>query len=170
MGKRSNFPRRSQDAYDTPYEAVIPLLPFLPLRARYIEPCAGNASLISHLARHGHTCEYAYDVAPRAHGIEKRDIIFDRIDHGSLFITNPPWTRELMHPIIDLLSEQSPTWLLFDADWMHTKQARPFKKFCKKIVSIGRVSWMQNGKGGMDNCCWYLFSRARGETKFYFRG
>ena len=41
-----------------------------------------------------------------------------------------------------------------------------------KIVSIGRVKWIENSKStGKDNCCWYLFdAKYDGETKFYGRG
>jgi hypothetical protein len=78
--------------------------------------------------------------------------------HVTYFITNPPWTRNLLHPIIDHLSGILPTWLLLDADWMHTKQAAPYLEYCTKIVSIGRVKWMEGTKmTGKDNCCWYQF-------------
>ena len=36
----------------------------------------------------------------------------------------------------------APTWLLFDADWAHTKQAAPYLRHCSHIVSVGRVHWM----------------------------
>ena len=54
MGKRSNFDRNERDEYNTPYEGVIPLLPFLRPNTRYDEPCCGKLRLICHLDRHGH--------------------------------------------------------------------------------------------------------------------
>jgi hypothetical protein len=45
------------------------------------------------------------------------------IQAASMFITNPPWDRKVLHPLIEHLSSIAPTWLLFDADWMHTKQS-----------------------------------------------
>ena len=61
-----------------------------------------------------------------------------------------------------------PTWLLFDADWAHTKQARPYLKYCDKIVSVGRVKWIPDSKmTGKDNCAWYLFLKDECQTKFY---
>jgi hypothetical protein len=41
----------------------------------------------------------------------------------------------------------------------------------KKIVSIGRVKWIEDSKSvGKDNCCWYLFDRVGSDkTKFYGR-
>jgi len=62
----------------------------------------------------------------------------------------------VMHQIIERSLFWGPTWLLFDADWMHTKQATPYLPHCKKIVSVGRVKWFGN-TAGKDNCCWYLF-------------
>jgi hypothetical protein len=44
MGKRSNFRRLERDAYNTPAEAVMPLLDHLKPRTKFIEPCAGPAA------------------------------------------------------------------------------------------------------------------------------
>ena len=71
--------------------------------------------------------------------------------------------------MIEHLAEQTPTWLLFDADWMHTKQAMQYMPLCRKIVSVGRVKWFGD-TSGKDNCCWYLFSKQRtNDIKFYGR-
>jgi hypothetical protein len=42
MGKRSDFPRRERDSYDTPFQAVSPLLGHIEPGAKYLEPCAGS--------------------------------------------------------------------------------------------------------------------------------
>ena len=35
-----------------------------------------------------------------------------------------------------------PTWLLFDADWMHTHKSSEYIKYCSMIVSVGnQVVW-----------------------------
>ena len=64
-----------------------------------------------------------------------------------------------------------PTWLLFDADWAHTKQSAPYMTSCVKIVSIGRVKWIEDSKmTGKDNCAWYLFdANHNSPTEFYGR-
>jgi hypothetical protein len=62
MGKRSSFERRPQDQYDTPAEAVAPLLPHLYPRTPFVEPCAGNGKLIEHLIRAGHVRVSAFDL------------------------------------------------------------------------------------------------------------
>lgn len=86
-------------------------------------------------------------------------------------IENPPWTRPILHRIIRRYSQMYPTWLLFDADWMHTQQASPYMKMCRKVVAVGRVKWFPNSKHtGKDNCAWYLFDqRTTGRTEFYER-
>jgi hypothetical protein len=160
MGKRSDFERVPRDFYPTPYEAVVPLLPHLAPGTRYAEPCAGDGALIKHLALHGHICAAAADIEPRANGIIQLDARKHTLHSGYFYITNPPWERETLHPIILNLSRNMPTWLLFDADWMHTKQSAPFMPFLHKIVSVGRVKWIPDSKmTGKDNCCWYLFDQ-----------
>ena len=89
-------------------------------------------------------------------------------------ITNPPWDRKILHPMIEHFASMRPTWLLFDADWMHTKQSTPYMDYCQKIVSVGRVKWIPDSKmTGKDNCAWYLFDQdptlAHEATKFYGR-
>lgn len=175
MGKRSDFERKDRDFYPTPYEPVVPLLAHLKPGQRFIEPCAGDGRLIRHLQKNGLLCAYACDIEPLddgAHGIEQKDVLFfdPAFPECDLIITNPPWEREAMHRMIDIFRAHAPTWLLFDADWMHTVQAIPFAPFCRKVVSIGRVKWIEGSEGsGMDNCCWYLFDKDPGPTEFYFR-
>lgn len=170
MGKRSNFKRKKRDAYDTTaIEAVAPLIPHLTM-AEYVEPCAGKLDLVKHLRTFGFRCKRASDIAPRAPGVRKQDV-FAVKKCSSQFITNPPWDRPLLHAIIMHLSEIAPTWLLFDADWMHTKQARPYLKRCRLIISVGRVKWIKNSKNsGKDNCAWYFFDKNfKGKTVFIGR-
>jgi len=177
MGKRSTgFVRRAQDAYDTPASAIEPLRPHLPKDLRYWEPCAGAGRLVEALDG----CLTATDIKPRGHGfleyfIRQRDAMdydAEALDIAGVthIITNPPWTRQILHPMIDRFAALRPTWLLFDADWMHTKQAIPYLSHCHRIVSVGRVSWMENGTSGKDNCAWYLFDQsAPAVTQFFGR-
>ena len=46
MGKRSAFERRAGDAYPTPIEAVLPLIPHLRGVRNFAEPCAGDGALV----------------------------------------------------------------------------------------------------------------------------
>jgi len=173
VGKRSDFDRIPKDKYPTPYSAVVPLIPHLREDAVFCEPCAGNGVLIDHLEQNGFTCNSAYDIEPERNDIEVGDATKIHDNIAELYITNPPWSRNAMHEIIMHLSSHKPTWLLFDADWMHTMQSIPYMKRCRKIVSVGRVKWMPGSKHvGMDNAAWYLFSMHddRGtNTEFYGR-
>jgi hypothetical protein len=162
VGKRSNFPRMEKDYYVTPKSAVLPLLPFLSPRTLFAEPCAGSGELIDHLVGEGHKCVWATDVAPRRPDVAQTDARtideHERFRGTTTIITNPPWTRSLMHPIIEHLSSMYRCWFLFDADWMHTKQSSELIKKCDTIISVGRVKWMPDTPYvGKDNCCWYRF-------------
>ena len=202
MGKRSGFARRDRDFYPTPVKAVEPLIPHLPERFTYIEPCSGDGALVramtsfegvAHGGKFCPTLEYASDIAPSwkvkplttigvqdyppdcSHGLKAyiRDAfdIEDAEENVDFFITNPPWSRDILHPMIMHLSAIRPTWLLFDADWMHTKQAAPYLPYCKKIVSVGRVKWIpKSPHSGMDNCAWYLFDADAGQRSIDFYG
>lgn len=160
MGKRSNFERVPRDFYPTPKEAVTPLLPFLPEKFTYREPCAGNGALIKHLKPQG-VCLGATDIKPEGYDIYELDALKLEEKHVygcEYIITNPPWDRILLHDMVSTFRRLRPTWLLFDADWMHTKQASEYLKHCDMIVSVGRVKWIPDSKHtGKDNCCWYRF-------------
>ena len=160
MGKRPDFERVERDYYPTPIEAVLPLLPHLPSDLfHFTEPCAGDGRLADHIAKltRGH-CERASDIEPRGKLIHQADALTEPDEMAAMFITNPPWDRKALHALILRLSDIAPTWLLFDADWMHTKQAVPFLPRLRKIVSVGRVKWIEgSAMTGKDNCCWYLF-------------
>lgn len=161
MTKRAKgkFERRPRDFYATPESAVLPLLPHLELGSSFEEPCAGDGALVDMLERCNHFCAYASDISPGCREVAPFDVFnCDRIS-ADYFITNPPWSRPILHKIIVHLSDIAPTWLLFDADWIHTKQSVEYMKRCRKIVSVGRVSWMGNGTVGFDNCAWYLFDK-----------
>jgi hypothetical protein len=150
MGKRSDFPRRPQDDYATPLAALEPLLPHLCRQTPVCEPCPGDGYLSAHLGRAGFTV-YPKDGDARK---AKYQVWGDKW----VFVTNPPWTRTVLHPIIENLSNQATTWLLFDADWMHCKQAIPYLPRLRQVVSVGRVKWIPDSPYvGKDNACWYRF-------------
>ena len=155
MGKRSNFPRRPYDAYQTPLQAVLPLIPHL--RAQgihdFVEPCCGDGDLVRHLELFGLRCVYAGDI------LTGQDLLaIERFDVP--VITNSTWTRKLLHPQIEHLRRIAPlAWLLFDADWSHTKQSRHLIQYCSQILPLGRVPWIPDSpsSSGKDNAAWHLF-------------
>jgi hypothetical protein len=174
MGKRSDFERQPRDYYPTPMAAVLPLIPHLG-RVSYVEPCAGNGALIDHLKAAGSVCVDAFDISPKRHDIRLKDAMraSAALCDGDYIITNPPWDRKILHPMIKHFSAMRPTWLLFDADWLHTKQSAPFMPYLRKIVSVGRVKWIPHSKmTGKDNCAWYLFDQTgvhTGDAAFHGR-
>ena len=107
---------------------------------------------------HGGICTWASDIEPQADFVLKADALEIKPEPAQFIITNPPWNRKILHPMIEHFSSLAPTWLLFDADWMHTKQSAQYLTKLKKVVSIGRVKWIEGSSSvGKDNCCWYLF-------------
>lgn len=187
--KRSQkFDRIGRDFYPTPYEAVVPLFPHLPNFGKtlmtFYEPCVGEGHLIRHLKDHalclGHSDIHQYLPRHLQDPLKPPPELYDACttkydSNANYFITNPPWDRKLLHQIIENLSNQKLTWLLIDADWMHTKQAIPYlEQRCQKIVSVGRVKWFSKSNStGFDNVCWYKFYREgrpnNGKIQFYPR-
>lgn len=159
--QQDEFPKIPKDKYYTwdkrPGIALRKLLP----SATYYEPCVGAGDLIvtlQSLECVGYSDE---EVDARTHKYDTQ---------AEYFITNPPWTRTLLHPIIDNLRNQLPTWLLFDADWMHTTQSAPYMKYCKAVISVGRLKWIPGTTmDGYDNTAWYLFVKDETPTTFYGR-
>lgn len=192
MGKREDVkkPRLSRDYYPTIDPAAVEALkPFLYTTSytwgqpappmRYIEPCAGDGSLIRLLASGGVPveCVGAYDIDPQGPGITQRNCLTLRNEdlytpYGDLlgsrancFITNPPFDWRMLQPILDKLPTLLPTWLLLPADTAHNKRMSPYLDFCTDIVSVGRLYWFADEKGkfvkGVDNFVWYKFDASK---------
>src|SRR6185436_10544200 len=112
MGKRSNFERIPRDFYPTPFAAVPPLIPFLRGVRTFAEPCCGDHALVRHLESFGLCCVYAGDIEAGQDALS-----LDTYRDPDAIITNPPYTRELMHRLITHFQRIAPTWLLIDYDW-----------------------------------------------------
>lgn len=165
MGKRTNFERRERDYYPTPLEAVRPLVPHISRAVTFHEPCVGGGHLEGHLSSYGYKCKGRGDIATGQDALKIKECA------GDVFITNPPWDWEILSPLIAHLSDLAPTWLLLNADLMHNKRMAKHMTHCVKVVSVGRVSWMNNGKKGFENAAWYLFDAGFecAQTQFYAR-
>ena len=104
--------------------------------------------------------------------LDARNLNKELLGGANLIITNPPWSRDILHDLIMGFSKIAPTWLLFDADWAFTKQSRFYMAYCQMIVAVGRVKWIEGSKNtGKDNCAWYLFggNPLTGQTIFVGR-
>ena len=161
MGKRSDYERKERDFYPTPLEAFLPVVSHLPYNFTYIEPCAGDGTLVEHIEDHctGAKLQLASDIEPQADWIEKWDMFELIIKPSTQFIiTNPPWDRKILHSMIEKFSSKVGMFLLFDADWIHTKQSIPYQDMLRSVISVGRVKWIPDSKSvGKDNCAWYYF-------------
>lgn len=177
MGKRDNnkFERKGRDFYATiDPAAATALVDHLPLPCGFIEPCAGAGDLLRELCRHhGVVCLGAWDVEPNHKFVVKMDCLEVQPEYLSedtdCFITNPPFTWDMLKPILDHLPTIRPTWLLLPADYMHNVRMGPYMRKCERIVSVGRLYWEPNKKKGVDNYAWYKFVNEPVETTFYGR-
>ena len=112
MGKRSHFERREADFYPTPRAAVVPLIPHLRGIRNFAEPCAGDGALIRHLQEFGLSCVFAGDIRNGQDALA-----LGSYGAADAIITNPPWSRDVLHGLITHFQNIAPTWLLLDADY-----------------------------------------------------
>ena len=182
MTKRNQTENRDKQYWRTPAKAIPPLIeaigrgdegPNGKRRPRtFIEPCAGAGDLVWGLEQnYGWKCSLFCDIEPQHPDVKKRDAFDLRNSEyrkGDYIITNPPWKWELMEPLLKRFIEVRPTWLLLSADWAHNIRSSSYgRRYCKQIISVGRLSWMGNGKGGYDNGAWYFFSQEKTDTTIF---
>ena len=116
--------------------------------------------MIRHMLAAGHPCGWCADLEPRGDGIPSFDALAIEHSPSGCFITNPPWSRPILHALIDHLSKLAPTWMLIDANWANTKQSAPLIPYCRIIQPVGRLIWMPGTKmTGKDDCAWFLFDQ-----------
>lgn len=173
MGKRSDFAKIPKDKYYTwDARAYVPMRSIFRKIETFIEPCAGGGDMIAHLERIGPRCVYACDIEPT--DAETTPIVklsYEQIKPGILqkadyIITNPPWTRSIMHPFIEwCIHSRLPAWLLIDTNWASSKQARPLLAYCSDIVPTPRLKWIPDSKdSAKDDTAWYRFQETPCET------
>lgn len=177
MAKRSDFKRRKNDTYDTPTKAIDPLLPYLKMGTKFIEPAAGKGNIVDYLELKGHKCIGKYDIEPRRVDIEMMDamkIPTEKFFDVDAVITNPPWQRPYpMFNMLEKFASIKPTWLLTDANWLFTKRGSFYvEKYCEKIICMPRVKWIENSSTtGKDDCVWGLYNINKNKpTQFIPRG
>lgn len=162
--------RHRNDFYRTiDPRAVQALAPHVAAGSVYLEPCAGDGSLIGLLQAIGLDCYGRFDLAPACPYIPKRDALTLEPGEGTI-ITNPPWYRSLLHALIAhfvVVAEEA--WLLFDSAWAQTKQARALgERYCTDIVAAGRLKWFEgSANDATDDCSWYRFSAAKSDPTRY---
>jgi hypothetical protein len=175
---QGQFEKRPRDFYPTPLKAVTALVGHLPEGFSFCEPCAGAGDLVRHLEGlfEGCACFLPLDVEPQVDWVTKGDannLTAEALEYCDVIITNPPFTWSVLKPLLDKWISLKPTILLLPADFMHNIRFAPYMKLCEKMMSIGRVQWIEGSKGsGVENYCWYWFDNAKEvdqSTKFYGR-
>lgn len=184
MTKRCDrFEKSDRNYYPTPVEAIDPLTHHLGDLSGFIEPCVGDGRLAAHLNSLGYPCLGTNDIHPLMDVKEHPELptpsqydvtSFENVEAliGGLgakaetdfvFITNPPWPDRSgkgtpVTTMLDAMLFWAPVWFLLSADFGHNKYAKPYLPRCSKIVSVGRVKWIEGSKhSGVDNAAWYLF-------------
>jgi hypothetical protein len=152
--------------------AVAALLPYLKRDgvARFAEPCAGARDLSSALVLAGLNCRVANDISWED-GKDALTMDFLTLHSIDAIITNPPWTRQILHPMIVHFCSQAPTWLLFDSDWAYNQKSYALLTMCTDIVPTPRLKWIEGTKHtAKDNTSWYRFdAHHTGPTVFHGR-
>jgi len=170
MGKRTNYSRHPRDLYPTPLKAALPLLSFIRGKT-FCEPCAAQGRLIRHLSLAAE-CVAAYDIHPlrkTVNALDASQLTEQHLNGADMIITNPPWHHSLLYPMLDRFIELRPTWLLLSAALVNNERfGDRYMPYCSDVQTVGRVSWMNNGKGGYDDAAWYRFDRSWNYA--YYRG
>jgi len=164
--------RHRNDFYRTiDARAVAALLPHVEPGAWFLEPCAGDGSLIGLLEAAGLHCYGRFDIAPSCPYVPRRDA-FSLEPGEARIITNPPWARPMLHALIaHFVSVAQEAWLLFDSAWCQTRQSALLGgKYCTDIVAAGRLKWFENSRhDATDDCSWYRFSADKsGPTRYHW--
>lgn len=163
MGKRSEFERLPKDKYYTwdsrAYQNMDGMWQNI---GTFVEPCAGAGNMVYHLSDMGMSCVYACDIEPEGAGIALHSyemIPGHVLARADAIITNPPWSRGLLHPFIDwCIKSGKPSWLLIDTAWAATRQAKPYLAYCSHIVPTPRLKWIKDSEhAAKDDTSWYRF-------------
>jgi hypothetical protein len=178
MSKRSNFGKVPKDFYPTTDPKAVPpkLVDFIRGKT-YAEPCYGNGDL-EDLLMDVATCKWRSDIRETVGSSKVMDaleVTKEDLNECDLIATNPPFSKDVLLPLINHFVSLKPTWLLLPADYMHNIYFGPYMDKCSKVVSVGRVCWFpKEGKrvASTENFAWYFWKQGATtdtETVFYGR-
>lgn len=175
MGKRSNFEKIPRDFYGTTDPKAIPEKFMRLVRGKtFAEPCCGAGDLTELLVDIA-TCKWESDIEDRGAGKVRDAMSLTKEDlrQCDVIITNPPFTKSVLLPMIDHFMSIKPTWLLLPADMMHNVYFKEYVDKCTRIVSVGRLKWFKDSAhSSTDNYAWYFWPMHGGrnyQTVFYGR-
>ena len=173
MGKRSDFPKVEKDYYPTTDpRAVEPLVPFIRGKT-YAEPCYGNGDL-EDLLMDVAVCKWRSDVRETVGSSKVLDALSlakGDLDGIDLIVTNPPFTKTVLMPMLAHFITLKPTWLLLPADYAHNVYFGDAMRKCAKMVSVCRLKWIKDSKyTSVDNFCWYFWPQHSTHQQTIFVG
>jgi len=175
MSKRSNFDKVPRDFYPTTDPKAVPtkLVEFIRGKS-YAEPCYGNGDL-EDLLMDVATCKWRSDVRETVSSSKVMDaleVTKEDLEGIDLIVTNPPFSKDVLLPLIDHFVNLKPTWLLLPAGYMNNIYFGPYMKRCSRVVSIGRIKWFKDSKHtSTDDFCWYFWTKgATTDTRTIFYG
>jgi hypothetical protein len=172
----AKFDRIENDFYRTFDPRAHKVLADVQEPVNYAEPCYGYGDLVFGLFDYEFRCSFKSDITNRGYeAILEKDALTltaEDVKDCEYIITNPPWQRKILHQMIVHFSSLKPTWLLFEGDWAHTKQAIPYLDgLCTDIASVGRMKWIPGTNvAGKKDIAWYRFSTDKKDyIKFHQR-
>lgn len=173
MGKRSDFPKVEKDYYPTTDpRAVEPLVPFIRGKT-YAEPCYGNGDL-EDLLMDVAICKWRSDVRETVGSskvLDAMSLTKGDLEGIDLIVTNPPFTKTVLMPMLAHFITLKPTWLLLPADYAHNVYFGDAMRKCAKMVSVGRLKWIKDSKHtSVDNFCWYFWPQHSTHQQTIFVG
>ena len=173
MGKRSGFPKVEKDYYPTTDpRAVEPLVPFIRGKT-YAEPCYGNGDL-EDLLMDVAVCKWRSDVRETVGSskvLDAMSLTKGDLDGIDLIVTNPPFTKTVLMPMLAHFITLKPTWLLLPADYAHNVYFGDAMRKCAKMVSVGRLKWFKDTKkDSTENFCWYFWPQHSTHQQTIFVG
>lgn len=173
MGKRSDFSKVEKDYYPTTDpRAVEPLVPFIRGKT-YAEPCYGDGDL-EDLLMDVAICKWRSDVRETVGSskvLDAMSLTKGDLEGIDLIVTNPPFTKTVLMPMLAHFITLKPTWLLLPADYAHNVYFGDAMRKCAKMVSVGRLKWIKDSKHtSVDNFCWYFWPQHSTHQQTIFVG
>ena len=174
MSKRSGFEKVPKDFYPTTDPKAVPtkLVKFIRGKS-YAEPCYGEGDL-EDLLMDVATCRWRSDIRETVGSSKVMDALClskEDIARCDYIVTNPPFSRGVLLPLIDHFVSLKPTWLLLPADYMHNRYFSDYMSRCRKVVSVGRLKWFKDSKHtSTDNFMWAYWEKDANETETIFYG
>ena len=107
----------------------------------------GEGDLIRHLESFGLRCAYSGDIRSGQDALG-----LDHYGAADAIITNPPYTRDLMHRLIEHFQAHRADLAVTGLGLGVNQAGAPYLSCCSDIVAIGRVKWIEGSKHtGKDN-------------------